>query len=64
MVITAGFDPLRDEAQAYAKALTDAGVPTQYEEFPSLGHGFIVADASARVREANEALCALVEPLL
>ena len=64
VVITAGFDPLRDEAQAYAEALADAGVPTQHEEFPDLGHGFIVADASARVREANEALCALVAPLL
>jgi acetyl esterase len=41
LVVTAGFDLLRDEAEAYAEALTAAGTPTRLLKNPTLGHGFI-----------------------
>ena len=39
-VVTAGFDPLRDEGEAYADALRAAGVPTTSRCYDSLIHGF------------------------
>jgi acetyl esterase len=40
-VMTAGFDPLRDEGRAYAERLKKAGVPTEYREYSDMVHGFI-----------------------
>lgn len=41
LVFTAGFDPLRDEGQAYAARLAESGVKTVHREFDSLIHGFV-----------------------
>ena len=41
LVVTAGFDPLRDEGEAYAAALREAGNHAVTRRFPSLLHGFI-----------------------
>ncbi len=41
LVLTAGFDPLRDEGRQYADALSAAGVPTQYICFEPQIHGFV-----------------------
>ena len=38
---TAGFDPLSDEGEAYARRLEEAGVAVTYRNFPSLTHGYI-----------------------
>lgn len=45
VILRAGFDPLRDEAQAYGKRLRLAGVPVQEIFFPEMLHGFITMGA-------------------
>ena len=39
-VVTAGFDPLRDDGAAYADRLQDAGVTVRYRNYPEMIHGF------------------------
>ena len=41
MIVTAGFDPLRDEGHAYAEALRRAGVDVVYREYPGQIHAFV-----------------------
>ena len=41
LIITAGFDPLRDEGEDYARRLIEAGVLTAIRRYPGEIHGFI-----------------------
>ncbi len=65
LVVTAEFDPLRDEAEYYAERLRKAGVPTQMKRWDGMNHGFffwpgVVDRAGAAMDEA----CAWVRTLL
>jgi acetyl esterase len=53
LVVTAGFDPLRDEGKAYADRMREAGVPVEYVCSESSMHAFLniagVVHESARM---------------
>ena len=52
IVATAGFDVLRDEGEAFADRLQDAGVEVVHQHFPSLIHGYANMTALAPCRRA------------
>jgi len=55
-VVTAGFDPLRDEGKAYADKLDAAGVPVTYVNYPGMIHGFF--SLRGVIPKAREAIAA------
>jgi acetyl esterase len=53
LVVTAGFDPLHDEGNQFAKLVSAAGVPLEYCNYAGQVHGFL--RLSHAIREARAA---------
>jgi acetyl esterase len=60
VVVTAGFDPLRYDGDAYAHRLADAGVEVEHRHYPDQVHGFfgmgILDDSLALSTEVCEVM--------
>ena len=61
LVITAEFDPLHDEGAAYARCLSEAGVPTKHSDYDAMIHGFF--GLWAYVDRSKEAIAEVAETL-
>jgi acetyl esterase len=53
VIVTAGFDPLKDSQRAFADKLSQAGVAVKRLHYPSLIHAFL--QTTAYVPEAQKA---------
>lgn len=67
IIVTAGFDPLRDEGEAYADKLREAGVEVKLTRYDGMIHGFVsmigaLDDARKAIAEMGSELDAALKP--
>jgi acetyl esterase len=55
-VLTAGFDPLRDEGAAFAERLAREGTPVTFRHYPAMIHGFLSMLGPFEVAGARDAI--------
>ena len=60
-ILSAGFDPLQDEAKAYADKLKNAGVRVKHSHYKGMMHGFITMPGV--IDKAKEAITECAEEL-
>jgi len=64
LIVTAGFDPLRDDGATYAAALEEAGVEVEYRCYDDQVHGFfgmgLLPDSWALATEVCDAMGRLI----
>jgi acetyl esterase len=61
-LLTAGFDPLRDEGRAFGEALSRAGVPVRHSEYEDMPHGFLLF--AGRLSRAQEGLSEVADAVV
>jgi acetyl esterase len=61
LILTAGYDPLRDEAEAYGHKLGEAGVPVTLSRYSGMFHGFL--RRHAQLAQGKAALTQIAEAL-
>jgi acetyl esterase len=61
-LLTAGFDPLRDEGRAFGEALRRAGVPVHHSEYEDMPHGFLLF--AGRLSRAQEGLSEIADAIV
>jgi acetyl esterase len=65
LVVTAEYDPLRDEGEYYADRLKQAGVPTRMKRWDGMNHGFFFAPGVVdKASQAIDEACDWVKSLL
>lgn len=56
LVLTCGFDPLRDDGTELASRLSEAGVSTDHVQYEDMIHGFLIMLSDPELDRAHEAL--------
>lgn len=61
LILTAEYDPMRDEGEAYAERLQTAGVPTILKRYQGMVHGFfqmrrLIDEARLAIKQVGETL--------